>query len=228
MCPDRLPEQPWSEAGSTVTRRTTCANGSPARNLCGFRQRSRGVSAGTIPDGGGVVFTAVCPSRRPLEPVGALLVCLLAGCGFRGDLTGTVYRDGPVVFRIGALPGAWKRVQVADGQLAFHHADGGTIMAHATCEDRADVSLDVLTNHLLFGIDQRRELPRSPLSLDGRQGLRTRLVGTLDGVAVALELVVLKKDGCTYDFQLASSPQAFALRQPDFERFVQGFARGAS
>ena len=132
------------------------------------------------------------------------------------------------MFRIGALPAPWRRVQIADGQLAFHHADGGTILAHATCEPRDDVSLNVLTNHLLFGIEQRRELARTPLSVDGRQALRTRLMGTLDGVAVALDLVVLKKDGCMYDLELASAPEVFALRQPDFERFFGGFARYTS
>lgn len=170
-------------------------------------------------------------SRRSLAPAGALifcLLCLLAGCAFRGGLTGNVYRDGPIVFRIGTLPGSWQRVQIADGQLAFHHSQGGTILAHATCEPQADASLDVLTNHLLFGIEQRREQARTPISLDGRQALRTCLVGRLDGVPIALELVVLKKDGCTYDLQLASSPQVFAHRQPDFQRFVDGFARGAT
>jgi hypothetical protein len=143
-------------------------------------------------------------------------------------LNGAVYRDGPVVFRIGVLPTPWRRVQIPDGQLAFHHAEGGTILAHATCERREDVSLNVLTNHLMFGIEQRRELARTPLSLDGREALRTRIVGRLDGVAVALDLVVMKKDGCTYDLELASSPQVFALRQRDFERFVEGFAGGTS
>lgn len=158
----------------------------------------------------------------------SILICLLAGCGCGGKLTGAVYRDGPIVFRIGALPAPWRRVQIGNGPLAFHHAEGGAILAHATCEPRGDLSLNVLTNHLLFGIEQRQERPRTPLSLDGRQALRTRLVGTMDGVPIELDLVVLKKDGCTYDLQLASSPQVFALRQRDFERFFEGFAQGPS
>jgi hypothetical protein len=157
-----------------------------------------------------------------------LLAILLAGCGTRGTLSGTLYRDGHLAFRIGALPSEWRRVQVADGQLAFHHDGGGTILAHATCEARGDASLDVLTNHLLFGIEDPRERSRTPLSLDGRRALRTRVDGALDGVPVALDLVVLKKDSCTYDLELASSPEVFAHRQADFERFFIGFARVSS
>jgi hypothetical protein len=154
-----------------------------------------------------------------------LLTCLIAACGFRGALTADLYRDGAVAFRIGPLPADWARVQVADGHLAFHHARGGTILAHATCANRADVSLDVLTNHLLFGIEDRREVSRAVLALDGRAALRTRLDGTLDGVPVALDLVVLKKDGCTYDLGLAASPAVLPQRQADFERFFRAFAR---
>lgn len=154
-----------------------------------------------------------------------LLALLLAGCATRGTLSDNLYRNGPVAFRIGELPAEWRRVQVADGQLAFHHDGGGTILAHATCEARVDVSLDVLTNHLLFGIEGARERSRIPLSLDGRRALRTRVDGALDGVPIALDLVVLKKDSCTYDLELASSPEVFARRQADFERFFTGFAR---
>jgi len=164
----------------------------------------------------------------PLLALPALLALALAGCGTRGALSGNLYRDGPLAFRIGSLPPEWRRVQVADGQLAFHHADGGTILAHATCEARGDAPLDVLTNHLLFGIEAARERSRTPLSLDGRRALRTRVDGALDGVPIALDLVVLKKDGCTYDLELASSPQVFARRQADFERFFTGFARVSS
>ena len=169
-------------------------------------------------------------ARLGLRPLlfGALLTCALGSCGLRGELNGAVYRDGAIAFRIGALPVRWQRVQVSGGQLAFHHAEGGTILAHASCEPRDDASLNVLTKHLLFGIEQRREEAATPLSMDGRQALRTRLIGTLDGVIVALDLVVVKKDGCTYDLELASSPQVFALRDRDFEQFFAGFARISS
>jgi hypothetical protein len=147
------------------------------------------------------------------------------GCGTRGQLVGDVYRDGAVSFRIGRLPSTWRRVQVAGGQLAFHHAEGGSILVHATCQPRADVPLDVLTNHLLFGFEDRRELGRAAFALDGRQALRTRLAARLDGVPVVLDLVVLRKDDCIYDLELASSPVVFADRRPDFERFFEGFGR---
>ena len=157
-----------------------------------------------------------------------VLTCLLAAvpaCQTGGRLTGDTYRDGAVAYRIGTLPSGWERVKLADGQLAFHHVAGGAIHASATCQGREDVSLDVLTNHLLFGIEDRREESRVRLELDGRTALRTRIDGTLDGVPMSLDLVVVKKDGCIYDLGLAAAPAVFAQRQRDFERFFRGFAR---
>jgi hypothetical protein len=40
---------------------------------------------------------------------------------------------------------------------------------------------------------------------------------------VELDLVVLKKDGCTYDLQLIASASQLVRCQADFDRFVQGF-----
>ncbi|MCG3172738.1 MAG: hypothetical protein GMKNLPBB_00893 [Myxococcota bacterium] len=153
------------------------------------------------------------------------LTAVLAACAHRPSFEDNVYRDGRVAYRVGPLGEGWERVGIEDGQLAFRHAQGGGILAQATCDGMDDVSLDVLTNHLLFGVEERKELARQTLTLDGRAALRTQVSGMVDGVPVLLDLVVLKKDGCTYDMHLVAGDRDFPLRRPDFERFVAGFAR---
>ena len=59
---------------------------------------------------------------------------------------------------------------------------------------------------------------------DGREALRTEVTAELDGVPIALDLVVLKKDGCLYDLQLAAAPATLSQRQPDFTNFVSAFS----
>jgi hypothetical protein len=158
----------------------------------------------------------------------AAAALLAVGCTpVRGRLSGDVYHDGKVAFRVGRLPGQWQRVQVGDGHLAFHHQAGGTILANVSCERFVDLSLDLLTNQLLYGVEARRELGRQRIPLDGRVALRTQMHGSLDGVPIALDLVVMKKDGCTYDLELAASPRDFPARQPDFEGFFAVFALAA-
>ena len=43
----------------------------------------------------------------------------------------------------------------------------------------------------------------------------------------ALDVIVLKKSGCSVDLQLVAAPGMIEARRPDFEAFVRGFvARG--
>ena len=105
----------------------------------------------------------------------------------------------------------------------IHPVAGGTIASHASCADADDVPLDVLTNHLLFGLEHKQERSRRPLTLDGRAALRTRLEATLDGVPLALDVVVMRKDGCTHDLMLIAPRGDLARLEPEFERFVARF-----
>lgn len=136
----------------------------------------------------------------------------------------TTYRGKDAAYRVGALPPSWRKVRIGDVQIAFHHERGGAIAASGRCGERDDAPLDVLVNHLIMGLDRRREISREPITLDGRRALRAQLTGELDGVTVAMELVVLNKDGCTYDLQLVADPAVFAARRQDFAGFLAGFA----
>lgn len=152
-------------------------------------------------------------------------LCLspLAGCASTATFSGGVFRQGAVAYRVGPLPATWQRIRSQGANLAFRHDQGGTIVVNGQCPAQDDAPLSVLTNHLLFGLSARRETSRETQTLDGREALRTQVSGQLDGVHVALDLVVLKKDGCLYDLQLISGPDHFAARQPDFTAFLAGF-----
>jgi hypothetical protein len=149
----------------------------------------------------------------------ALLLSACAGARFENG----VFRNGETAYRIGTLDSAWTRVSLSGANLAFRNAAGGSILINATCEGISDVPLDVLANQALFGVEQKLEQGRELFTLDGRAALRTRLTGSLDGVPVALDLVVMKKDNCTYDLELVAGEREFSDRDQEFWRFVQGF-----
>lgn len=151
------------------------------------------------------------------------LCALLLACAGAGQFINNVYSRGRVTYRVGALPVNWQLRHGKGADVVFLHRGGGTIAASAQCPSGEDVPLDVLTNHLLFGFESQQQLGRVLFTLDGRQALRTHLRGEFDGVPIELGLVVLKKDGCTYDLQLITAPDQFASRQRDFDAFVQGF-----
>jgi len=151
---------------------------------------------------------------------GALLTA--SGCS-ASHFDGQVYRAGDVAFRLEELPPTWRRIDVDDTSLAFRDDEhSATIAINGRCgKDAEDVPLRALTQHLFLQFTERRQGEQQLLTLDGREALATQLVAKLDGVEKHFQVVVMKKDGCVYDFlQIANDPQ----QTEPFLRFVRGFS----
>lgn len=159
-------------------------------------------------------------------PFAALALVCLAGCP-TGALQGSVFVKDQVSYRL-ALPSAdaWRPVGFAENDLAWSARQSAHLLsANAVCEDHGDPSLEVLTNHLVFGFTERELKDRKALSLDGRDALDSRYEVKLDGVPVELRLVVLKKNGCVHDFAYVAPLGRYEDKAKDFERLVEGFAQ---
>jgi hypothetical protein len=152
----------------------------------------------------------------------ALVAC---SCG-REAWDGRIYHAGRASFRTGPVPTSWERTPVEGTMLAFHDREsGGSAHVYGRCgQDGDDVPLAALTQHLLIGFTDRKVESEELVPLDGREALRTIVTAKLDGVSVALEIYVLKKDGCVYDLVWVAPPQSFAAGRARFDAFVAGFA----
>ncbi|XXF78407.1 hypothetical protein P2318_01235 [Myxococcaceae bacterium GXIMD 01537] len=157
-------------------------------------------------------------------PLLVLALCGAAGCR-RITFEDSVLAKPQVRYRVGELPPGWRRVVLADNDLAFTE-DGHTgraIAVNATCEGHDDPPLPVLLRHLLMGFTEREEKEQRMMVLDGREALRARYTAKLDGVPVELDLVVLKKDGCVHDFSYVAPVGQADARRADFDAVLAGF-----
>jgi hypothetical protein len=159
-----------------------------------------------------------------LFPVLALLFC---AAGPTGVLKGTVFVKDAVSYRLTLpSPEAWKPVAFAENDLAWAARGGSHLLSiNATCEDHGDPSLEVLTNHLVFGFTERTLKSRQEVKIDGRDALDSRYFARLDGVPVELRLVVLKKNGCVHDFTQVAPAGLAEEESKDFQRLVDGFSQ---
>jgi len=134
---------------------------------------------------------------------------------------GQVYRNDEVAFRVGPVPGNWRRIQTEGALLAFRDdSRGATVAVNARCgKDGDDVPLESLTHHLFLHFTDRRVVSQERSMLDGREALKTELSAKLDGVPKHFSVLVLKKDGCVYDFLEIRDTES----GEDFDRFVRGF-----
>lgn len=166
--------------------------------------------------------------RAPLAGVLAslALVLLAPACGGAArSFDGEVYRAGPVAFRIGPVPSSWRAIDVTDAALAYRDdAHRASILVNARCKKPDDVTpLVALTNHLVMGSTERDVTVQETEPFDGREALRTRLRAKWDGVTMAHEIFVLKRDGCVYDFVYTGAPEAFEAGVSAFEGYVRSF-----
>jgi hypothetical protein len=157
----------------------------------------------------------------------ALLARVGAGCAASPSFDGTVYRGRDVAFRVPSVPASWHRVSLPVADLAFRddpHDASVLVNSRCSATDR-DAPLLALTEHLIIGTTDRRITLEETVPFDDREARHTVLTAKLDGVPMAYDIFVMKKDGCVYDLVYLTVPGAAvgASGVAEFDAFVRGF-----
>jgi len=165
---------------------------------------------------------------------------IISGCLFKGQpFKGVVsYKDGKVYlkpgryyselhpyYRVGELPRGWDRLSTRARTISWYNESYlCSISTDAYCGRSVDNrSLDSLGGELITALSDRKFTEERKFMLGEREAMRQRVEGTLEGVASRVDLVVVRKDGCVFDFYLVSqgAPPPEAIE--DFESFFGGF-----
>lgn len=136
-----------------------------------------------------------------------------------------VYLDPHHYYRVGPLEKGWKQAGNKNLGIIFRHQETkATLATEAICGDAfEDLPLKMLTNHLLAGLEEVRKTNQELWKLSEREALYTQAEASLDGVPVVLNLVVIKKNRCQFDFMGVAPPQGGEVITKDFIQFVKGF-----
>lgn len=132
---------------------------------------------------------------------------------------------GKVCYRVGELGPGWRLVHQEGAAVGFYNdAVGAVIEANATCRDDAEAApLGALTRQLFIGYTDRHIESQKTVPFAEREALHTRATAKLDGVPMALDVWVLKRNGCIFDLSYAAPPALAPRGEDDFRRFVDGF-----
>lgn len=172
---------------------------------------------------------------RGILTVLAIVVLLTsASCLFKQtELVGVMsYRNGKVFLKkdnfysVGKLPSGWHRMKTRAKAISFYNPGlRSSITTDAFCGAKVENSaLGALGGDMISALDQRKVTSEQDIQLDGRQATRRFVTGTLDGVDVLVDYVVVRKDGCIFDFyavisDVAEKDEVSAV----FEDFYKGF-----
>lgn len=178
---------------------------------------------------------------KSIAAIAVVLACIFsAGCilkkqPFKGVvgydkgkvyLTPNRYYAPGVYYRVGDLPGGWKRIGTGARTITFYNdAYLSSISTDAWCGKSVnDRTLDSLTGDLVTALEDRSFGEETRFMLDARGALRQRFRGKVDGVPTTVDFVLVRKDGCVFDFYLVSSGEAPVDATDDFEAFFGGFS----
>lgn len=92
-------------------------------------------------------------------------------------------------------------IETMRADLAYENPESGAIISlNSLCRKYSNASLEILTDNLVRGISGRKLSSRKTLPVDQAEAMDSVFVGKMDGVDLQIRTVVMKKDGCTYDF----------------------------
>jgi hypothetical protein len=153
------------------------------------------------------------------------LAVAASACASSGSFTGGVYRDANVAFQLQPVPSEWRAIHVSDANLAFRDdAHEASVMINGRCTPNDDdAPLASLTAHLIMGTTDRKFFVEETVPVDARDARHTVLQAKLDGVRMAYDIFVLKKNGCVYDLVYVGLPDDLQGGAPAFEQVARSF-----
>jgi hypothetical protein len=155
-----------------------------------------------------------------------ILICTMiisiAGCAILGTADDPVVKSSNAKFSAPDSPFEKSNVSSAD-QVWQSKKTGSTIAVNSMCQKYSDLSLKNLEQNILAGIENLKVIDDKTTNFDGREASRLLAEGTTDGVPIRIDLLIFKKNNCTYDLAYIAKPQNFHLEKPLFEKFLGDF-----
>lgn len=110
------------------------------------------------------------------------------------------------------------------GDAAWKSPSTGSIISYLSdCSEESDPTLANLRDDILRGLENVLIQTEEELTFQGRKALRTTVLGEVDGVTSAVDLLVLKKNSCSYVITFVSSPNGQQKDLAAFNSFLKGF-----
>ncbi len=158
----------------------------------------------------------------------ALAGCLFKRQPFKGVMYyghGKVYIFHDKYYEVGQLPAGWERMKTGARTISFYNEEHkASISTDAYCGlSVSDRTLDSFSGDMTVALEDKKVTDEKEFTLDGRGALRMRVNGKVDGVPTVVDLVIVRKNYCVFDFYSVAPAGGDPDVNSAFEAFFNGF-----
>jgi hypothetical protein len=136
-----------------------------------------------------------------------------------------VYLKPGIYYRVGPLSQEWRRMRTGVKAISFYNERlKASLTTSAFCgRSASDKQITFAAGRVVDVLSARTVTDHGKFTLGGRGAMRQNVIGELDGVRVAMDLVVVRKDACVFDFY-AIEPEVISPEvKSAFETFFGDF-----
>lgn len=101
--------------------------------------------------------------------------------------------------------------------------NGNALSLQTACSERYDPSFQDLTYQSVHGIEDTKKIIEDKFDYNDRVGLKSEYEGLVDGIAVAIKLVVFKKNNCSYVISYFGKKSSIKENDTHFIKFINSF-----
>ncbi len=153
----------------------------------------------------------------------SLVFFILSGCALLGFSSGEKLAPKSENYRVKA-PSSWKEIKKGDSDQAFELPTKAVVVLNSTCQGvTAESPLTALTRHLLIGMRKIQTKEQKSMTVDGKEGLFSRVEAKANKQPIYLELLVMKAGDCVVDFTLLNKQPISAGESAEFKQFFESF-----
>lgn len=128
-------------------------------------------------------------------------------------------------YYVGKLPEGWKNLRTGVKAASWYNPEyRSTLSTDVFCETSVgDQPIDAVAGEVAGALEDRKVTDRKEFMLDERGALREKVTGSVDGVSVVMDVVVIKKNNCAFNMVAIMPPEEVPSVTPVFEEFYGGF-----
>ena len=154
----------------------------------------------------------------------SLLFVYSTGCGLLGGGEPSIPRAKG--YQVSA-PAGWKLKETGvESDTTYTLPSGNVATVTSSCNRPYEASPEVLTRQLLIGTRNISFDKRERMTVNGVEGLFSSVKASADGRPLYMQILVLSKKACVFDFTLVSPKQISENESQEFLGFVRRFKYG--